>query len=287
MFGTINSNASDKPELDRLKKFRNKESLKEATDFLHNNNDEAAEMLARQYKDRDGKTLGKKYEEAHEKNEEFPAVAYLLVLPILYKMYLQHKENVAEAALNGKKDEYEAFLKSVVEKGKNTPESIQQELDTYSKEQFRDMSKQIIEKQKGLFSDKIKELSLDEITKVANNIQAQISNGKDIDIKTLANCLSGPVQNTQVLGPAKPNADLIKADRKAEDLTLARDEGVLKSNFTNYMKKGEHVKLTQEQLVNIIGIKDVNCAYSLTGNSNIKVKVKGQDKDKNFIVGPC
>ena len=198
-------------------------------------------------------------------------------------MYLQHKENVAEAALNGKKDEYEAFLKSVVEKGKNTPESIQQELDTYSKEQFRDMSKQIIEKQKGLFSDKIKELSLDEITKVANNIQAQISNGKDIDIKTLANCLSGPVQNTQVSGPAKPNANALKADRQAEDLTLKRDLKILCAAVQDNMNKNQDVILDNEQLSALkITATQQTCFQN---NPNVKFGVKQNIGNNKFVVG--
>ncbi len=286
MFGTINSNASDKPELDRLKKFRNKESLKEATDFLRNNNDEAAETLAREYKDRDGKTLGKKYEEAHEKNEEFPKVAYLLVLPILYKMYLQYKENEADAALNSKKDEYEAFLKSVVEKGKNDPAQIKEELEVYSKEKLREMSKKIIEKQSALFDEKMGTMDINQIEKVMNNLQTQISSNKGIDMKALATCLSEPAQNTQVAGPSKPNANALKEDRRAENLIQMVDKEILNRAFTENMKKGQDVKVTQTQL-GTIGIRDVNLVHTLTGNNNIKVKVKGQDKDKNFIVGPC
>lgn len=285
MFGTINSNASDKPEFDRLKKFRNKESLKEATDFLCNNNDEAAEMLARQYKDRDGKTLGKKYEEAHEKNEEFPAVAYLLVLPILYKMYLQHKENVAEAALNGKKDEYEAFLQSVVEKGKNTPESIQQELDTYSKEQFREMSKQIIEKQKGLFSDKIKELSLDEITKVANNIQTQISNSKDIDIKTLANCLSVPVQNTQVSGLAGVNANALATLRTQQKKEISLGDLAIDTGIKNAIhgKKGNmSIDDTFRHKLDLANIQ-VNETFNIKYNGGCVQATRTSEKGINIL----
>lgn len=247
MFGTINSNASDKPELDRLKKFRNKESLKEATDFLRNNNDEEAETLARQYKDRDGKTLGKKYEEAHEKNEEFPVVAYLLVLPILYKMYLQHKENVAEAALNGKKDEYEAFLQSVVEKGKNDPAQIKEELEVYSKEKLREMSKKIIEKQSALFDEKMGTMDINQIEKVMNNLQTQISSNKGIDMKALATCLSEPVQNVQVSGPAKVNADKLKEDRRAYDCTRMSNGDELIKSVNEKLQEGGNVDITKEQ----------------------------------------
>ena len=283
MFGTINSNASDKPELDRLKKFRNKESLKEATDFLQNNNDEKAETLAREYKDRDGKTLGKKYEEAHEKNEEFPVVAYLLVLPILYKMYLQHKENVAEAALNSKKDEYEAFLKSVVEKGKNDPAQIKEELNTYSKEKLREMSKKIIEKQSALFDEKMGTMDINQIEKVMNNLQTQISSNKGIDMKALATCLSEPVQNTQVAGPAKVNADKLK-EIHAEDCTLVKDKKTLIDAFTKKMLEGKNITLDYGQLI-FLGLGD-GAVHPLECNQNIKVGIK-QKEGNNFIVGPC
>ena len=290
MFGTINSNASDKPELDRLKKFRNKESLKEATDFLRNNNDEAAETLAREYKDRDGKTLGKKYEEAHEKNEEFPKVAYLLVLPILYKMYLQYKENEADAALNSKKDEYEAFLKSVVEKGKNDPAQIKEELEVYSKEKLREMSKKIIEKQSALFDEKMGTMDINQIEKVMNNLQTQISSNKGIDMKALATCLSEPVQNTQVAGPAKPNAALIAANQAQTSKWKTMNPNNAVANYDKELEKifkgkteGNTVDISSLKLT---GLQDGDFV-KLCPNSgcNKYVQITSRERNEAVLVG--
>lgn len=234
---------------------------------------------------KDGQTLKEALEEKKKENKITPAklMSFLLVIPLL--LYAKNKgeqDDIQNKIDEEKKRVKEAIDQSIKDGG---DKDMMEEMKKMSKQQKYDIMKAAMKEYSSKMSDSFKNMSDDELKRIVNNLDSNIQKCPSLD-QLQIDASAAFVPNAPVAGQTKVNANALKEDRKVEDLTLALDQGTLSHAFTDNMTKGQDVKVTQTQL-GIIGIGDVNLAHTLTGNNNIKVKVKGQDKDKNFIVGPC
>ena len=211
----------------------------------------------------------------------------LSLLPVIVLNHLRHQKDAREAwgaKVKEERDNDTSFVTNFQQQfDKMTPEQrnqICQIGEQFMNDAGFDMTKFIENNKKLSENDQVLQ-----IEKQFKEMQSKIEAYDTIYQKYVSVNASAPAPTMSVAGPKTPDVNKLTEYRQEDDLTLTRNKTILDNAFTEKMKKGQDVAVTQTQL-GILGIENVNLAYPLRVDNSIKVKVKGMNKDNNFVVGP-
>ncbi|MBR1429323.1 MAG: hypothetical protein IJ590_03650 [Rickettsiales bacterium] len=234
-----------------------------------------------------GKTNKEKIEEYKDKYK-YNAFDVMFIIPALVKYFLNKDKSDKLKELNKDiekkvEEQINNTAKAFYGNDKNMDEARRQEMAANMKNNVNELVNKIISKNTQLSENLEKDGAILDKSGLERLLSSQICEVVNND-ESLKACFDTSALNAQVSGQTKPNADLIKENRKAEDLTLNRDPGLLLAAVQDNMNRKQDVIVDKEQL-KVLQITDASPIVHFPNNPSVNFGIKQNIGNNRFLVG--